>query len=267
MIEKPGIVGDVHNDYFAAGATIATTNTYTVLRDRLEPVGMADKLPELLDCALCEAEAARSKHGSGRIAGALGPLMASYRPELCPPPEEAERVYDELVQIMAPRVDLFSAETMASVEQAEGAMRAAVKSGKPVWLSVTVDDDDGSKLRSGEGVEELAQVVGKYQPEAVLVNCSRPEAVATALEIIKGFGKPFGAYANGFTRISDAFLEDRPTVDVLEARTDLDPVAYADFAMCWVDMGATIVGGCCEVGPAHIAELAHRLKADGHEIV
>jgi homocysteine S-methyltransferase len=37
--------------------------------------------------------------------------------------------------------------------------------------------------------------------------------------------------------------------------------------MGWVDAGATIVGGCCEVGPAHIAELARRLTAAGHKIV
>jgi homocysteine S-methyltransferase len=37
--------------------------------------------------------------------------------------------------------------------------------------------------------------------------------------------------------------------------------------MGWVAQGASIVGGCCEVGPAHIAELARRLRAEGHEIV
>jgi homocysteine S-methyltransferase len=37
--------------------------------------------------------------------------------------------------------------------------------------------------------------------------------------------------------------------------------------MLWVEMGATIVGGCCEVGPAHIAHLASKLKALGHELV
>jgi homocysteine S-methyltransferase len=31
-------------------------------------------------------------------------------------------------------------------------------------------------------------------------------------------------------------------------------------------MGATIVGGCCEVGPAHIRHLAARLRAEGHTI-
>ena len=36
---------------------------------------------------------------------------------------------------------------------------------------------------------------------------------------------------------------------------------YADFAMGWVEAGATIVGGCCEVGPEHIAVLRDRLRA------
>ena len=30
-------------------------------------------------------------------------------------------------------------------------------------------------------------------------------------------------------------------------------------ALGWIDRGATIVGGCCEIGPAHIAEIARRL--------
>ena len=55
----------------------------------------------------------------------------------------------------------------------------------------------------------------------------------------------------------------RQVVDLLESRQDLDPTAYAEFAERWTSLGATIVGGCCEVGPAHIAELARRLKTSG----
>jgi S-methylmethionine-dependent homocysteine/selenocysteine methylase len=100
-----------------------------------------------------------------------------------------------------------------------------------------------------------------------LINCSRPEAVADGLAILKTFGLPFGAYANGFTKISQEFLVDAPTVDALEQRQDLGPKDYASFAMGWVAQGATIVGGCCEVGPDHIAELATQLRAAGHVIV
>ena len=58
----------------------------------------------------------------------------------------------------------------------------------------------------------------------------------------------------------DYFLADGATVDVLEKRSNLGPTAYADFVEGWVRQGVAIVGGCCEVGPAHIHELARRLK-------
>lgn len=267
MLDHPELVRQVHDAYFAAGATVASTNTYAVLRDRLARAGLEHRLEELTETALAAAIAARDAHGSGRVAGALGPLIASYRPDICPPAAEAARLYAEPVRLLAPHVDLMLIETMASVDQAAGALSATADAGLPVWLSVTVDDDDGTRLRSGESVAELAPLVARHAPSAVLVNCSRPEAVAPALGIIARFGRPFGAYANGFTSIAAEFLKDRPTVDVLERRADLTPDAYADFAMRWLTLGATILGGCCEVGPDHIAELARRIREAGHDIV
>lgn len=266
MMDRPDLVGQVHCDYFVVGATVATTNTYAVHRSRLERVGLADQVPALIETAMAQAEMARARHG-GRIAGSLGPLLASYRPDLNPDPGEAALKFGELVSLMKPRVDLFLIETVSSVQEAEGALRATAGCGKPVWLALSVMDDDGTRLRSGEALGDIRQVVEKYRPDAVLINCSRPEAVPAALEIVKGFGKVFGAYANGFTRISEDFLKESPIVDALKRRADLGPKDYADHVMGWIGQGATIVGGCCEVGPDHIAELARRLRAAGHEIV
>ena len=267
MLDHPDVVRAIHADYYDAGATVATTNTYAIHHDRLERFGL-DHLFELLHAkAIAQAVEARTAHRSGRIAGSLGPLVASYRPETCPPVAEAAPKYAEIARILAPHVDVFLCETMASVQQAEGALRGAMAGGKPVWLSVTVDDADGTRLRSGEPVAELGPLVAELKPAAVLVNCSVPEAMAAALEAVKGFGVPFGAYANGFTHISDGFKADAPTVAALESRHDLTPDRYAAFAMDWIGQGATIVGGCCEVGPAHIRALAAALRAAGHEIV
>ncbi len=267
MIEHPEMVSAVHGDYFRAGASVASTNSYAVHRDRLARVGLEDRFADLIDAALSAAEVARDAHGAGRIAGTLGPLIASYRPDICPAPEISGPIYAELVELMQDRVDFFLIETAASVDQAERALQGLSGASKPVWLSVTVMDDDGTRLRSGEGVEMLAGTIAQYAPEAVLINCSRPEAVAAGLDILRDFGLPFGAYANGFTHISADYLKDAPTVEALKQRTDLGPEAYADFACSWVGQGATIVGGCCEVGPAHIAELARRLTDAGHQIV
>ena len=267
MIDQPEILRDVHAEYFNVGASVATTNTYPVLHDRLVRAGLQDQIETLWAQAVKSARSARDAHGSGRIAGSIGPLVASYRPDICPSPAEAEEPYRDVVAALAPHVDVLLIETMSSVDQADGALRAAMKSGLPVWLAVSVEDFDGSKLRSGENLADLAPVLNRHDTDAILINCSRPEAVSTAVDIAAQFGRPFGAYANGFTKISQGFLQEAPTVDVLQERSDLSPAAYADFAMGWIDQGATIVGGCCEVGPNHIAELAARITAAGHQIV
>lgn len=268
MMDHPGLVAAIHADYFAAGATLATTNTYAIHHDRLIPLGRDHLFHDLHAAALAEAESARDAHGSGRIAGSLGPLGASYRPDLVPEVDEAERKYDEIATLLAPGVDLFLAEAMCSVKQVHGALAglALAATNKPVWVSITVDDTDGARLRSGEPVAELRGLLDQFQPQAVLANCSVPEAMEAAMAELASFGLPFGAYANGFTHISRDFLRAQPTVDVLDHRADLTPARYAEFALGWVAQGATIVGGCCEVGPAHISALAAALRAAGHMI-
>ena len=266
MIDHPGMVRAIHEDYFAAGATVATTNTYAIHHDRLERVGLDPMFHALHLRALAEAHEARGSRVA-RIAGSIGPLKASYRPDLAEPVAVAAPKYAEVAAILGPHVDFILCETMASLGMAEAVVKGAQAAGRPVWLSVSVDDHDGRLLRSGEPVAGLAAVVAQYPVAAVLANCSVPEAMSAALGVLQGLGLPFGAYANGFTHISGNFLKDAPTVKELTHRHDLTPEKYADFAMAWVGMGATIVGGCCEVGPAHIALLAERLRAAGHQIV
>ena len=267
LMDQPELVGAVHRDYFAAGATVATTNTYAVHKNRLAWEGLEPLQPDLIRNAVAQAQSACRAHGGGRIAGAIGPVLASYRPDLKPDVAFAAPLVAEICQIMADDVDLILLETVSSLQEAEGELLGASDAGKPVWIAFSVHESDGTRLRSGELLADAAPLVARFAPEAVLINCSPPEVIAAALSVVAGFGLPCGAYANGFTRISDGFLASAPTVDALEARTDLTPEAYADFAMGWLDQGATILGGCCEVGPAHITELARRLRADGHDIV
>lgn len=259
MMRRPELVRAVHDDYFAAGAEIATVNSYAIHRDRLAPHGLEHAFEDLHRTACRQAVEARDAHGSGLVAGSLGPLGASYRPDLAPAPEEAAPLYEEIALLQKPYVDFFICETMASVDQARGAVMGAKAAGKPVWLAVTVDDDNGEKLRSSEKIKEIFKVIDELNPAALLVNCSTPEAVTAALARLGGASVPVGAYANGFTRITEAFRGERPTVDLLESRADLGPEAYLAAARGWVGAGATIIGGCCEVGPAHIALLSKEL--------
>jgi S-methylmethionine-dependent homocysteine/selenocysteine methylase len=267
MIDNPGLVQAIHADYYAAGASVATTNTYALHHDRLVKFALDHRYHALMDGALAEAKAARDAHGRGLIGGAMGPLVATYRPETMPPHDTAVALYAEMAGLIAPHVDVLMGESVASVAHAralvEGARQAAPNT--PLWLSLTLEDRDGTMMRSGEPIAALGSIID--QVDALLANCSAPEAMDQAMPHLRAYGKPFGAYANGFQQITSDFLKENPTVDVLSSRPDMTPERYADYVMGWVEQGATIVGGCCETGPAHISEIARRLRAAGHSIV
>jgi S-methylmethionine-dependent homocysteine/selenocysteine methylase len=247
MLDHPGMVEGVHTDFFTAGATIATTNTYAILRDRLAGTPFESQFEDLYAHAIGEASAARELHGSGRIAGAIGPLFASYRPDLHPDAEVGTPIYAEIAGLLAPSCDLLILETVVSLTHAKSVLAGAGLTSKPLWLSVSVNDQDGTKLRSGEPLSDILPIA-QGKAAALLVNCSSPEAIPAAFNILAQGGVPYGAYANAFEQITQDFLKDKPTVDALQMRRDMTPTAY-------------------EVSPAHIAEIAKRLRAAGHEIV
>jgi len=260
LIDRPELVRELHSYYFSAGADIATTNSYAILPDRLRPFGLENRFVELQRLACQLAVSARDEHGQGLVAGSMGPVGRSYRPDLAPPIEEAASLYAEISAIQEPYVDIFLCETMSSVAQARGAVMGASSGRRPIWLAVSVDDEDGTRLRSGEAITEILPLLSEFDLAALLVNCSPPEAVSQALPLLTGQGIPLGAYANGFVKIAPDYLQEGATVDLLQARKNLGPEVYTQFAEDWTKQGATIIGGCCEVGPAHIEELAKRLK-------
>ncbi|NRA31615.1 MAG: homocysteine S-methyltransferase family protein [Parvularculaceae bacterium] len=275
MLDNPGLVADVHKAYADVGATVATTNSYAIHRDRLRGADtnhyagtghhlpdIEHQFPELLETAVTEAQAVRSR---SRVAGSIGPLGASYRSDLHPSVEDSIPLYAEIVKTLAPSVDLMLFETVASLTAAKACLAAGRQADKPVWLAFTVSDEDGTRLRSGEPLADAAEIA--KGADAALVNCSIPEVIPAALDVLAAAGVPTGAYANGFEKIAQAFIDGGSTVEALSARQDLSPEAYAAHAMRWLDHGATIIGGCCEVGPAHIAELHRRLIEKGHKVV
>lgn len=256
--EMPELIGDVHKDYFAAGAAIATTNTYNIHRDRLAPFDIEHEFESLNQTACEIAIKARDDFGQGLVAGSLGPTGGSYQPDIAPPAEQAAELFREMASVQNPYVDLFILETMSSVDQARGAVMGATSLNKPVWLAISVLDNDGTKFRSGEPVTDVLPLLSEFPIDALMINCSTPEAITDTVPLLKGASAPLGVYANGFTKIEKAFQKPGASVDVLEERQDLDANQYADFAARWINEGATIVGGCCCVGPAHIAELTKR---------
>jgi len=270
MMHEPEIVQDLHEDYLRAGARVLTLNTYSATPTRFATFETEDQFEPLQMKAVELARAACDAVGvDAAIAGCLPPLVGSYHPELLPDYDTLLAEYRRIAAIEADHVDVFLCETMSKAEEARAAAVAAAETGRPVWVAWTLTEElapDGTpRLRSGETVADAIAALDGIEVEALLFNCCPPEAITAGMAELAADGRAFGGYANAFMPISRDFTLGE-TVDMLGVRTDLDPVAYADHVMGWVDQGARIVGGCCETGPDHIAEIARRLEAAGHTI-
>ena len=264
MLEQPQLVAEVHRDFCEAGAGVACLNTYAITHTRLARGSDLPPIGSLLNAArdLAQQGVEASGQADTALVTSLPPLVASYRPDTQLPLEQAIQEYRELIELQAETVDGFIAETIPSIAEATAVLTAADQAGVRIMLGLTVADEDGQLLRSGEPLSDELEAIDGFEPLAVVINCSKPEAVSQAIPILKQARFAFGAYANGFTAI-DA-LEPGGVVDVLEARHDLDPEQYAQFAAEWLDAGASIIGGCCEVGPDHIKALSTLLQSRGH---
>jgi S-methylmethionine-dependent homocysteine/selenocysteine methylase len=263
MLNEPILVRDIHREFIESGARVITLNTYTATPQRLKRENELDQLTKLHQQAMSVAQEAiqLAQRDDVLIAGCLPPLVASYRPDVSLSFEESLATYRRLVALQLPASDLFICETMSSITEARAACTAAVESGKPAWVALTVSDDYPEQLRSGELLKDALQVLDSFDIQATLLNCSQPEAISTCWPLLNTGQRKIGAYANGFVSVDE--LSPGDTVEKLEMRQDMSPQQYAEHAMGWAKNGASIIGGCCEVGPAHIKALHRRLCSEG----
>ena len=267
LMNEPELVENLHIDFIEAGARVITLNTYTVTPERLERDGSEGMFTELQNKAIEVANRARDycNISNVRIAGCLPPLYGSYKPHSAPSLEECIERYQVISNKQAPHVDLFICETMSSIKEAEASITATTAHNIETWCSMTISDQNDSCLRSRESLESAISYLNKFKHQANLINCSTPESTSVSLEVLKNGNKPFGAFANGFESI-DA-LELGGTVDVLKARSDLGTKAYSKYVLDWINTGALIVGGCCEISPAHIKHIYETLNNLNYSIV
>ena len=266
MLDNPQLVEDLHLDFIRAGAKVIALNNYTATPARLERDASLDLLGPIHAAAIHAAVTARDKSGvSGvMISGCLPPIIASYKPELAPDADECLMQYRTLVELQKDAINIMFCETMSTIREAAAAATAAREAGLRTVVSFSLDDENPSLLRSGETLIDAVAAVSPLGLEAVTVNCSMPETVTAAMPALTAAFPRAGGYANGFQSI--AALDAGGTTSGLKARKDLTPDAYADYALDWAKAGAKVIGGCCEVGPEHIAQVDKVLRAAGYEV-
>ena len=267
MLDNADLVQNLHLDFIKSGAKIIALNNYSATPARLARDASVDLFAPIHNAAKKAAKLAKKKSGISdvMIAGCLPPLVASYKPELAPSPTQCLEQYRELVAIQKDGIDLIICETLATIREAVAAVTAAREADLTTIVSFTLDDENPKQLRSGEPLSDAINAVIPLGVKGITVNCSMPETVTLALPILTSLFPIVGGYANGFQSIAP--LDAGGTTANMKAREDLSPAAYAKYALDWANAGAKIIGGCCEVGPDHIAEVNQILKKSGYDIV
>lgn len=247
------LVRKVHRDYLAAGAQVITAATFRTARRSIARAGIPGAAFPGLSLAAVEV-AREAAAGTARVAGSIAPLEDCYRPQLAPPRAEALREHAEHARALASAgCDLLLVETVCSAAEGLAAVEACAATAIETWVAAVAVAAPGRdpSLLDGSDLGSFFRRAREAGARAALVNCTPCDVIDAALPALARSGLPWGAYAHQGE--VDPGLPWPPP-------PRLSPDEYRARAQAWVDRGASIVGGCCGTGPAHIAALA-RLAA------
>ncbi|MBN6041885.1 homocysteine S-methyltransferase [Amycolatopsis sp. 195334CR] len=251
LLDEPEAIVAAHEAYFRAGARIATTASYQVSFEGFAAAGIgAAKTAEALRRSVELAREAAARVGEGlRVAASVGPYGAitadgaEYRGRYGLTAAELTAFHRKRLDVLvAAEPDFLAVETIPGVDEAVVLAELVGEYDVPAWLSYTVD---GARTRAGQPLADaFAVAAGVDRIFATGVNCSSPDDTGTAIGLAaRVSGKPVVVYPNSGQEW-DA-----------DARTWRGAPAFGPVGD-WVDQGARLIGGCCQVGPAQIRVLA-----------
>ncbi len=260
MLDNYDLVVNLHKDFIKAGAEAITLNSYSVTPQKLKRYNLEELFIPLQKSAIkaaIEAKKSSSFETDIKIIGSLPPLVMSYKTNIGLDKDEGKDTYKKIVEIQEPHVDIFCCETVCSIEEAHIATETALTTDKKVWLSFCVKEKNGTFLRSGEYLEDALREFDNSKIDSFLINCAPPEAINSSIKIMKKFSKPFGALPNAFVTVND--LDIHNDVSILKKRSDLNIHKFVSEMLSYIKNNASIVGGCCEVGPQYIEALKNEI--------
>ena len=264
-LTKPEVPESIHRAYFAAGADIAETNTFSA-----NIISQADYGAEHLVRAINveSAKMARrvadefeAKDGRPRfVAGAIGPTnkTLSLSPDVNDPGyreidfDYLKGVYREQIDALVEGgVDFILIETVFDTLNAKAGIMAAIDAATdlgrdlPIMMSMTLTDLSGRNL-SGHTVEAFWHAVRHAKPLTIGLNCS--------------FGaEQLRPHVKTLSEICDALIMVYPNAGLPNELGEYDemPATTAGLVGEWAQAGqVNVLGGCCGSTPAHIAAIA-----------
>ncbi|AQA00833.1 5-methyltetrahydrofolate--homocysteine methyltransferase [Sphingopyxis sp. QXT-31] len=268
-LTRPDVPESIHRAYFAAGADIAETNTFSANRISQADYGaehlVRDINVESAKLARRIADEFQAKDGRPRfVAGAIGPTnkTLSLSPDVNDPGfreidfDYLKEVYREQIDALVEGgVDFILIETIFDTLNAKAGIMAAIEAGDalgrdlPIMLSMTLTDLSGRNL-SGHTVEAFWHAVRHARPLTIGLNCS------------------FGAtqlrpHVKTLSEIADTLIMVYPNAGLPNELGEYDelPDTTAGLVGEWAGHGqVNILGGCCGSTPAHIAAIAKAVE-------
>ena len=272
----PGALRQAHLDFLRAGAEVLLTASYQASVEGFASVGLdrADALRLVAGSVRVAREAVAESEAEGRppamVAGSVGPYGAvlaggeEYTGAYVDPGWRDGRPMDvgalrdfhrgRMAVLLEAGADVLACETLPALAEVEAVLLVAQELGAPVWLSLsTVTTPDGAVLtRRGEpAAEAFAMARGVAGVVAVGVNCTDPAGTTAAVGVAAAAsGLPVVVYPNSGESWDAAGRR-------WSGQARFDPAAVDG----WLAAGARMVGGCCRVGPAEVADLARHVHS------
>jgi len=271
LADDPGAIVAAHRAFFAAGARVAITASYQASFEGFAERGLDRAQTERLlgrsvvQAAQARDEAITSGEATGRlfVAASVGPYGAiladgsEYRGRYGLTVAELAAIHRDRLRVLAATdADVLAVETIPELEEAVAvAGLLGELPGTAAWISFSCAD--GGRLRSGAPIEAAVEAVRDAPGVvAVGVNCTAPEHVEELIGRIRSTTSlPVVAYPNSGEGW-DAQAR-RWTGDATRGRVDRDAAGR------WLAAGATLVGGCCRVGPDQVASMGRAVAAGG----
>ncbi len=254
--DHPSAIAEVHRAYYEAGARVATTASYQASVPGLVAMGLdRGRAEALLTRSVTIAREVRdglAGDGIDRwVAASVGPYGAvladgsEYRGRYGLSRAALREFHlPRLELLVSAGPDLLAVETIPDLQEAEVLAPLLEDFGMPAWFSFS------SRARHTSAGQPLAEAFSvAASPRSVFavgVNCCPATDVLPALDLVaEATGKPAVVYPNG-----------GGSWDARTRRWVGDIGFDVGLARAWVSAGARYVGGCCQVGPDLIAELA-----------
>ncbi len=257
------MVVDAHLDFINAGAEVIVTSTFTARRNRLIQNNSEKYFEEINIKAVELAQKARDISKKDiLIAGGLPNQKQTYSADLGKDLNAIEKNFFDQAKLLKNGIDFFYLDVMSSGLECEIALKAIKAYNIPVLVGIHLKDN--GKLPSGETINDI---VTKYKNNnwlGIIAACVSPKSYELIINDLQKVEIPYGFKLNAFKKIPEGYTvaskdqwgnAGNPNT-VLGVNSDLNESNFYEYVKKFKENGATILGGCCEIRPSHIKEIA-----------